>query len=97
MTNLNASDWISCAQTIQTYEEQKKKLEAADNKAKVLREQLEEWEKKEKTLKDETDNIKLEIHDLKKEQEELTELYRTNLDSTTDGHCQRGLFRTTTY
>lgn len=74
-------DWISCAQTIQTYEEQKKKLEAADNKAKVLREQLEEWEKKEKTLKDETDNIKLEIHDLKKEQEELTELYRTNLDS----------------
>lgn len=74
-------DWISCAQTIQTYEEQKKKLEAADNKAKALREQLEEWEKKEKTLKDETDNIKLEIHDLKKEQEELTELYRTNLDS----------------
>lgn len=74
-------DWISCAQTIQTYEEQKKKLEAADNKAKVLREQLEEWEKKEKTLKDETDNIKLEIHDLKKNQEELTELYRTNLDS----------------
>ena len=74
-------DWISCAQTIQTYEEQKKKLEAADNKAKALREQLEEWEKKEKTLKDETDNIKLEIHDLKKNQEELTELYRTNLDS----------------
>lgn len=74
-------DWISCAQTIQTYEEQKKKLEAADNKAKVLREQLEEWEKKEKTLKDETDSIKLQIHDLKKEQEELTELYRTNLDS----------------
>lgn len=74
-------DWISCAQTIQTYEEQKKKLEAADNKAKALREQLEEWEKKEKTLKDETDNIKLEIHDLKKEQEELTELYRSNLDS----------------
>ena len=74
-------DWISCAQTIQTYEEQKKKLEAADNKAKALREQLEEWEKKEKTLKDETDNIKLEIHDLKKNQEELTELYHTNLDS----------------
>lgn len=74
-------DWISCAQTIQTYEEQKKKLEAADNKAKALREQLEEWEKKEKTLKDETDSIKLQIHDLKKEQEELTELYRTNLDS----------------
>ena len=74
-------DWISCAQTIQTYEEQKKKLEAADNKAKVLREQLEEWKKKEKTLKDETDSIKLQIHDLKKEQEELTELYRTNLDS----------------
>ena len=74
-------DWISCAQTIQTYEEQKKKLEAADNKAKALREQLEEWKKKEKTLKDETDSIKLQIHDLKKEQEELTELYRTNLDS----------------
>lgn len=74
-------DWISCAQTIQTYEEQKKKLEAADNKAKALREQLEEWKKKEKTLKDETDSIKLDIHDLKKNQEELTELYRTNLDS----------------
>lgn len=74
-------DWASCAQTIQTYEEEKKKLEMADNKAKALREQQEEWERKEKSLEKEMDNIKLRIHDLKKEQEELTELYQTNLAS----------------
>lgn len=74
-------DWTSCAQTIQDWEQQRKKLEEADNKAKTLREELKEWENKKERLEQEAHQIKLDIHDLKKEQEMLTELHQTNLAS----------------
>ena len=74
-------DWASCAQHIQELEIQKKKLEEADNKAKVLREELDVWKQKKKSLEVEVDQLKLEVHDLKKEQEALAEQYQTNLTS----------------
>lgn len=71
-------DWMSCVQTIQELEEQKNNLEAADNKAKALREELEVVEKKTKTLEDDANNTRLLIHDIENEQKKLAVNLQTN-------------------
>lgn len=74
-------DWTSCAQSIQGLEKQKKKLEETDNKAKALREELDVWKQKKTNLENEAGQLRLEIHDLKKEQDTLGDQYQTNLTS----------------
>lgn len=71
-------DWASCAATIQQLTVQKKELEAANNKAKVLREELDRMLEEQERLVKERDQVNVGIHDLDKEQEALTRLYESN-------------------
>lgn len=74
-------DWMSCAQTIQEHEERKKKLEATDNKAKALREELEAVKKKSKKTEADVNQTNILIHDISKEQDTLTANLQANLAS----------------
>ena len=65
-------DWMSCAQAIRGYEEQRKELMATSNKIQALQEQLKVVNGEIKKSEDKKDNTNIIIHDIEKDQEELT-------------------------
>lgn len=65
-------DWMSCAQAIRGYEEQRKELMATSNKIQALQEQLKVVNGEIKKSEDKKDNTNIIIHDIEKGQEELT-------------------------
>ena len=73
-------DWMSCAKAIQKDEEEKRKLETADNKIKALQEELEATEKKIKELNDAIAEANKQIGRLEQEQENLSSLLKKNLE-----------------
>ena len=73
-------DWMSCAKAIQKDEEEKRKLETADNKIKALQEELEATEKRIKELNDAIAEANKQIGRLEQEQENLSSLLKKNLE-----------------
>ncbi len=71
-------DWMSCAKAIQKDEEEKRKLETADNKIKALQEELEATEKRIEELNDAIAEANKQIGRLEREQENLSSLLKEN-------------------
>ena len=71
-------DWMSCAKAIQKDEEEKRKLETADNKIKALQEELETTEKRIEELNDAIAEANKQIGRLEREQENLSSLLKEN-------------------
>lgn len=71
-------NWMSCAKAIQKDEEEKRKLETADNKTKALQEELEATDKKIKELNVSIAKANEQIGRLKLEQETLSTLLQKN-------------------
>lgn len=71
-------DWMSCAKAIQKDEEEKRKLETADNKTKALQEELEATEKRIEELNDAIAEANKQIGRLEREQENLSSLLKEN-------------------
>lgn len=67
-----AIDWMSCAQAIEELEEQKKKLEAADNKGQALREELKAVEAKVRAMEKDKDITNITIYNIGEEQKDLS-------------------------